>query len=146
MWIAMRSSSNIVQCLKFVFAASFNAFFLSSTNHIHMIPDIFHGFSKDRVVHQLEEIFLELLLCIWTCICVELDVALEPRLFLETYTSMNLLNPQTEIELLFQSLVMKYVSLLIMQIWNRRLGGSPFSYLINHRPLRSKWIDVVNIV
>lgn len=61
---------------------------------------------------------------------------------------MNLLNPQTEIELLFQSLVMKFVSLLIMQIWNQFFfaGGSPFSYLINHRPLRSKWIDVVNIV
>ena len=62
-----------------------------------MIRIFFHSFSEDRVVHQLKEISLEVLRCFRSKVCVELDVALKPRLLFETYTAMNLLNLQTNV-------------------------------------------------
>ena len=59
-----------------------------------MIPDVFHGFSKDRSVHQLEKLFLRFILGVCVQLCVKLNVFLQPRLFFEAYSSMNLLIPR----------------------------------------------------
>lgn len=74
-----------------------------------MIPDVFHGFSKDRSVHQLEKLFLRFILGVCVQLCVKLNVFLQPRLFFEAYSSMNLFD--SEIEILFQCSVTKYVFL-----------------------------------
>ena len=100
----------------------------------------FPCFFRRQIVHQLGEIFLEVILCIRAQLCVELDVAPKPRLFLKTYTPMNLFNSQTEIEILFQCLMMSSVSLFITQIWNQ------FFYAIKNKSLRSKWIIFLKIV
>ena len=59
-----------------------------------MIPDVFHGFSKDRRVHQLEKLFLRFILGVCVQLCVKLNVFLQPRLFFEAYSSMNLFDPR----------------------------------------------------
>lgn len=74
-----------------------------------MIPDVFHGFSKDRSVHQLEKLFLRFILGVRVQLCVKLNVFLQPRLFFEAYSSMNLFD--SKIEILFQCSVTKYVFL-----------------------------------
>lgn len=53
---------------------------------------------------------------------------------------MNLFDLQPEIKKLLEALVMNYVSLLIIQIWDR-----PFNP-IDHQPLRGKWTVVMIIM
>ena len=53
---------------------------------------------------------------------------------------MNLFDLQPKIKKLLEALVMNYVSLLIIQIWDR-----PFNP-IDHQPLRGKWTVVMIIM
>ena len=53
---------------------------------------------------------------------------------------MNLFDPQTEIRILFQCLLMNYVSVLIIQIWNN------FFHPIYPHYLRSKQIIVLQFM
>ena len=77
--------SNIVRCLKFGFAASFNAFFLPLTNlKFTRFLMFFMVFSEDGVVHHLDEIFLEVILLFRSQLRVELNAALKSRLLFKT--------------------------------------------------------------
>ena len=101
---------------------------------------IFHVFSEDKLFINLEKSFSKSFFAFARSFYVELAVAPKPRLFLKTYTPMNLFNSQTEIEILFQCLMMSSVSLFITQIWNQ------FFYAIKNKSLRSKWIIFLKIV
>ena len=49
------------------------------------IPDVFHCFPEYRVVHQFEEILLEVLSTFGTQVRIELDIFFQPWLFDEFY-------------------------------------------------------------
>lgn len=88
---------NIVQCLKFAFAASFYAFFWLLTNLTSTLFLIFvYSFSEDRFVHQLEEIFFKFMRCFRMQLRVELKVISLPRFFNKTDSFMNHFDTQTK--------------------------------------------------
>ena len=68
-----------------------------SSSDIYPLSDIFHSFPKYTVIHQLEEVFLEVILGILTLFSIEINILLQPRRLIELKYSMDFSNLQTKI-------------------------------------------------
>ena len=53
-----------------------------------MLSDVFHGLA--RVVHKFEEILLEIVLCLGSKLCIEIDVRFQPCGLIKFNRPMNL--------------------------------------------------------
>ena len=60
-----------------------------------MVPDVFHHFSKDRIIHQFEEIFLKIVRGESPKLCVEIYVGFHPIGLIKPNCSMDVLKYQS---------------------------------------------------
>ena len=55
-----------------------------------MFPNVFHRFAEHGVVRKLKEILLEIVLCLGSELCVEIDVRFQPRGLIKFNNAMDL--------------------------------------------------------
>ena len=55
-----------------------------------MLPNVLHGLTEHRVVHESEEIFLKVVLCLSSKLAVEIYVRFQPCTLVELNNSINL--------------------------------------------------------
>ena len=116
-WTVIRLKSNIVQCLKFGFAVSVMANLWLLTNFTStQFLRFSKVFSDDRIIPRI--------------------FTLSPICFFNQGFSLKIffLDLQTQNKILFEVLVINYVSLLIIQVWHKLFNP------IHHQPPRGKWV------
>ena len=59
-------------------------------SYVDPIPNVFHRLAKYRVVHQFEEVILEVRGTFGAEVLIELDILFQPLLFDEFYSTMYL--------------------------------------------------------
>ena len=92
-----------------------------------MFPDVFHHFSKDRVIHQFEEIFLKVVHGESPKLCLEIRVGFHPIRLTKPNHSMNSFKYKPMPKRLILHSNVDYVILLISKIWNHL-----FSFVYRH--------------
>ena len=97
-----------------------------------MFPDVLHRFSKDRIIHQFEEIFLKVVCGESPKLCVEIYVGSHPIRLPEPNRSMDVLKYQPISKRLIQCSNVDYVILLISKIWDQ-LFDFVYLHLLTHK-------------
>ena len=92
------------------------AFFGVDQLKVHSLSHVFHGFAKDRIVQQLEEILFERVSCLLAFLCVQRDVLRQPERLTEFNTTMDARQLHPELKALLEVDVVYHVLLLLMQI------------------------------